>query len=207
MKNQPPDVFLTGAADAIEQATRVEAAMLQAGLAVFSALRLPPSGEIWDQLREELAASLSVVVLLGDRPGLSPNLAIEVGAALAWKKPTYAIVNESALRDSGALPSDMRVFSRKQVDRVISEILHLSQPLTPEQHRVLAEAYSQVNVSTDQLPRSPAALSKVTDRFNRETGSRWSGERVLREVLVMRKSGRLPKLRKQAQIRRSELTP
>ncbi|HUO09883.1 MAG TPA: hypothetical protein VM008_16385 [Phycisphaerae bacterium] len=190
------DVFLTSTTNATGLVVKVEAILIAAGLKVFSPLRVPAGANMWERLREELGASLSVVAVLGEYTHLPPSLAIEIGAALAWNKPTYALLENLAELEPGVLPADVQVLDLPHIDQVVQDVHEISQPLTAEQKQLLAEVYTDVNVPTDQLPRSPDALSRFTDRFNKATHRRWSSERLLREVLVMRKSGRLPKLRR-----------
>jgi hypothetical protein len=52
-----------------------------------------------------------------------------------------------------------------------------------------------VGTPADQLSQTPQALRELTNRFNRRAGKQLSGERLLSELLRMRKKGQLPRMR------------
>ena len=52
--------------------------------------------------------------------------------------------------------------------------------------------------SVDTLATSPAALEKLTREFNKKRGTRLSGESILRELIRLRKLGKLPRMQKVA---------
>jgi hypothetical protein len=55
----------------------------------------------------------------------------------------------------------------------------------------LASIYSETKVSVDQLALDPRHLQTIVKRFVRATGKIVTGERLLSELLRMRKQGKL----------------
>jgi len=78
----------------------------------------------------------------------------------------------------------------------VQQIKSLQAPLTEASIEHLKEAYISIGVPTDQLSSSPKALQKLTERVNRRSDGTHSGETLLRELLRLRKRGKLPRLGK-----------
>jgi hypothetical protein len=189
------DVFLSFAGHNVRFASEVEVKLSASGLSVFNPVAVwQPSFHFQERLREELAASSVMVAVFEDKVQLSSNLAFEIGAAMAWKKPVYGIKTPEALIDP-AIPHDIRLYDLDRIDEVAVEIRAVSKPLTEEQGQKLAQVYANIGTSTDGLTRDPEAVAHLTEQFNSLAKTRLSGERLLRELLVLRKRGNLPRLR------------
>ena len=63
----------------------------------------------------------------------------------------------------------------------------------PHSPASLVKLFTEVGVSVDQLALEPRHLQKLTKGFRTQTGHHVSGERLLSELLRMRKQGKLTK--------------
>jgi hypothetical protein len=194
-KKRVYDVFLSFAGSNARLASEVEVKLTAYGLSVFNPMsNLQPAVHIQERLWEELGASSVVVAVFGEKVQLSSYLAFEIGAAMAWKKPVYGVKTPDAIIDP-SIPPDIQLFNLERLDDVAVEILAASKPFTEEQRQKLAQVYANVGTPTDGLTRNPSAVDHLTEQFNSLAKTRLSGERLLRELLVLRKRGDLPRLR------------
>jgi hypothetical protein len=67
--------------------------------------------------------------------------------------------------------------------------------LTDEDRSYLTELYADMGVSVDQLILNPRQLGELVKKYNRSRGKDLAGERLLSELLRMRKQGKLVKNR------------
>jgi hypothetical protein len=86
-------------------------------------------------------------------------------------------------------------FPLGRLDEVIRAVRTGFDPLTDSERNVLADVYRGLNTPADQLSQSPRALRELTGAFNKQTNKQFSEERLMWELLRMRKSGKLPRLR------------
>lgn len=56
--------------------------------------------------------------------------------------------------------------------------------------------YKQFNVPSDQVVKDKAVLEKFTSSFNTETNNEFSQKEVADQLLKLRKSGKLPRIRR-----------
>lgn len=120
---------------------------------------------------------------------------VEIGAADAWNKPVFLLINGPS---STKLPAPLRrypVYPLSRLEEVIRIIRSGFDPLTDNERRVLADMYRDLGIPVNQLSESPTALRELVANFNRQTGKQYSGERLLSELLRMRKKSQLPRLR------------
>ena len=152
--------------------------------------------EFMDAIRSAIAESRVFVAIVSRASMNNAKIAVEIGAAWGWGKSIHFLL-------SGLSSSDLPGWLARhphapitELAAVIDEIVRAIVPLTPEQAEALAEAYNAIGVPTDQLSNRLGSLDELTDRFNRKTMSSYPQERVLQELIRLRKRGRLPRLKR-----------
>ena len=118
-------------------------------------------------------------------------MAIEIGAARAWNKPIYAIVTEPS---STRLPSAMDgigLYTAGRLEDVIKAIKTSVEQLTEDDRVFLSRLYSELEISLDQLAFEPKRRGELVKRFKKGRGKSISEERLLSELLRLRKQGKL----------------
>lgn len=194
------DVFLSHSWQdrdfAADIAHRLQAAGLEAFYDASIQLGERVSQAIWDALAE-CHAFIAIV-----SPESSPDAMglVELGAAAAWNKPIYVLLNgPPSMRLPNAL-QDYRAYPRNRVDEILGQILHNLEPISDDDRKALAETYRDVNVPADVLVQSPRSLQQLVEKVNAKTQKHLSGDRLLSELLRMRKKGQLPRLNRQRHI-------
>ncbi|QDV38104.1 toll/interleukin-1 receptor domain-containing protein [Tautonia plasticadhaerens] len=188
------DVFLSASTLDVGVAEVVRRSFESRGLTVFSALEMKAGVRFEDVIRSAMAEARIFVAILTRASMSSANFAVEFGAALAWGKFIYLLNAGISPRDMPAWLSHYRLAPISELDQVIDAILGAIEPLSEEQAVVLGEAYGAVGVASEQLSSRPSSLDQLTQRFNRRAGTSFSPERILQEVIRLRKRGDLPKL-------------
>jgi hypothetical protein len=190
------DVFLSYKSSDRDLADEIAARLESAGLQPFFDVGLVPatdiSAAIWDALAE--CRALIAIISVDSTPDAMGM--VEIGAATAWNKPIYLVLNGPP---STRLPDALKpypMYPRNRLDEVIQKIRTEFEPLTDDDREVLASTYKEFNVSADQLSQSAKPLRELTMRFNRRTNRQLSGERLLSELLRLRKKGVLPRTRR-----------
>jgi hypothetical protein len=196
----PYDVVLSHSVRDETLAAVVKRKLEEAGLAVFgvSSLDFADGGEVGaeyaDAVREALTESSALLALVTPAHRDSPSLGVEVGAAWVREKPVYVLL---AGDRSATLPPYLRRFQvhpLSELDRVIRAIARGARPLGREQQQALADAYERTGVPVDRLRTDPGALEELARAFTKGSGLECSGERLVRELLRLRKQGRLLRL-------------
>jgi len=172
------------------------------GLSVFGYHAVPSTGRVVEELREALAGSSVMVMILTSSSSRSPNLAVEIGAAMAWRKSVFVLLQNATAGDLPAFLQDFVAFPISRVDDVVKMVVESIRPLTKDKVDVLKKVYRKVGIPTDLLPIEPVELDKFTREFNRLSGMRLSPERILQELMRLRKSGTLGRLRPVRRLRR-----
>jgi hypothetical protein len=194
------DVFISYSTEGATYAKDVADACRASGLEAVTLTELLPSQDVDDALWEALAESRALLVILSPS-GPTTSMAIEIGAARAWNKPIFAIViDPSSTRLPRAL-SDIRLFTPGRIQDVIEAIDLSSRELSDEDRAFLIKLYPRMNVSVDQLILNPGQLGDLVKKFNRGRHKDVSGERLLSELLRMRKQGKLMKKTSRGQSR------
>lgn len=189
------DVFLSSATADRGVATVVRRAIEDRGLSVFSAWELDRV-LTEDSIRSAMADARIFVALLSRLSVNSPWIAIELGAAMAWGKAIYLLLEGIG---PGELPSVLlryRSIPVAKLEDAIKEIERSIEPISPDQASTLGELYASIGVSTERLATRPTSLDQLTKRFNQKFGTSYSPERILQELIRLRKSGGLPKLKR-----------
>jgi hypothetical protein len=185
------DVFLSYSSDLSSQAKVIVEKFADAGLTVFNLSEIKPSYNIVEETWQALAESWAVVALI--KPGsMPPSVAVEIGAASAWQKPIYILTEGKGEYHVPFYFSRFEVFTTSEIGKVVQLISKGLNPLSDEERLALVEAYSKLGVPTDRLFREPGSI----ERLKNESGVRISGERIMQELLRLRKQGKLPKVRR-----------
>jgi hypothetical protein len=190
--NKTCDVFIAHAAEDAALAGDIANACRASGLEAITAAEILPAENVSDALWDALAESRALLAVLS-RSGPTPSMAIELGAARAWNKPIFGVVADPTLTDLPPGLSGIHLYTSGRVEDVIRAIKRSSEELTEEDRSLLAQRYTEMGASVDQLALEPRLLQELVKRFTAGTGKAVPGERLLSELLRMRKQGRLPK--------------
>lgn len=188
------DVFLSCGKDGADIAAFVEQKLSESGLTVFNICDAHAGEPIVDVLWEALAESAALVAIITPSTEDRSSLAVEVGAALAWHKPVYVLTQGEVTLPSYLAHSQARPAS--EIAAVAREIRRGSVPLSDDHRRILMDLYRKMAIPTDLLIRRPKAIDRLTNAFRKATGLQYPGERLLRELLRLRKQAMLPTLRR-----------
>src|SRR5258707_580145 len=171
MAKKTNDVFVSHSTRDATLAREVASACRASGLeAVTIAELLSDEGEdVGDALWEALAESRALLAILSPS-GLTPSMAIEIGAARAWNKPIFAVVTDPAVtRLPPALPG-IRLYTIGRIQDVINAIQLSDRELTDEDRSYLTKLYADMGVSVDQLILNPRQLGELVKKYNRSRG-------------------------------------
>jgi hypothetical protein len=199
MKRDPSyDVFLSADWSDRDLSQILRHAIEERGLSVFAAVDLQrgENADWEDQVRSALADARVFVLLLTRSSVNSTQVVLELGAALGWGK---SIVVLTQGLEPTAIPGPLARLRPRPITEIRSVLDQISagiHPLTGPQAEALGQSYTALGVSTDQLATDPVALDRLTRRFNRATSVEFSAERVLQELIRLRKMGRLPRLKR-----------
>jgi TIR domain len=193
--NTTYDVFISHAASDRDLATEMAGTFESAGLETFHTGTVQPGSDIGEAIWQALAESRALIAIIS--PDMQPSALglVEIGAAAAWNKPVFLVINGPSSTKLPPALSAYPVFPLGRLDEVIRAIRSGFDPLTDSERNVLADIYRELNTPADQLSQSPKALRELTGAFNKQTSKQFSGERLMWELLRMRKSGKLPRLR------------
>jgi hypothetical protein len=184
------DVFVSHSADDARLAGEIANACRANGLNAITFAELLPGTNISDALWEALAESRALLAVFS-RSGPTPSMAIELGAARAWNKPIFGIVADPTFTDLPPGLSGIPLYPSGRVEDVIRAIKLGGKELSEDDRSLLAKLYTEVGVSVDQLALDPRHLEELVTRFAASTGKAVPGERLLWELLRMRKQGKL----------------
>lgn len=189
------DVFLSYPATERGLADQIARSLTQSGLDVFWADEgVVPGEEVRDTLWRALAESAALIAIVSSEGPLAPNTAVEVGTFKAWCKPIYVV---RAARGNIKLPTylaDCPVYPLSRIDDVVASIKRGLASLSKTDCDELAVIYRELGIPTDRLITDPVAIERLADEFNAKCGKRVPGERLVQELLRMRKGGGLPRL-------------
>jgi len=189
------DVFLSYSLDLQSQAKVIANKFAHAGLAVFNLSEIGPGYNIVEETWQALAESWALVVLV--EPGtVPPSVAVEIGAASAWQKPIYILTEGEGEYHVPAYFSKYEVFKSSEIEKVIELISQALKPLSDGDIQALAKAYVGLCIPTDRLLREPSSIERLRNILWKESGLRISGERMMQELIRLRKRGRLPKIQR-----------
>jgi hypothetical protein len=191
------DVFVSHRISDRPLASEIADAFRAGGLATFIDADLAAPAErfedaIWDALAECRAF---VIVIPADGP--TASMTFELGAAKGWNKPIYGIATTDSTHNLPTSLHEIEVFPKSRIDDLARIIAHDSGPLSPDETRILLDAYKRVGVSCDQLAVQPKHLTKLVKSFNQRSNRQVSGEQLMSALLRLRKRGELPSIQLQ----------
>lgn len=190
------DVFLSHSSSDRDLAEEIASRLESTGLQPFYDVSIVPASDMSSAIWDALAECRALIAIISVDSAMDAMGMVEIGAATAWNKPVYLVLNgPPSTRLPDALKS-YHVYPRNRLDEVIQKIRTEFEPLTDDDRNVLATTYKDLKVSADQLSQSAKSLRELTARFNRETNKQLSGERLLSELLRLRKKGALPRVRR-----------
>jgi hypothetical protein len=184
------DVFVSHSTDDARVAVEIANACRANGLDAITYAELLPATNVSDALWEALAESRALLAVLS-RSGPTPSMAIELGAARAWNKPIFGVVTDPTLTDLPPGLSGIHLYTLGRIEDVIRAIKLSGKELTEDDRSLLARLYTEIGVSVDQLALDPRRLEELVRRFSAGAGKTVPGERLLSELLRMRKQGKL----------------
>lgn len=193
--SQTYDVFISHAASDSDLASEIAESLESVGLETFHTGIMKPGTDIGEAIWQALAESRALIAIISPDVPTHAMGTVEIGAAVAWNKPVFLLINGPSSTKLPPSLSSYPVYPLARLEEVIQEIRTGFQPLTHDELTVLVDIYRDVGAPVDQLSQSPKALRELTTKFNRRTKRHYSGERLLSELLRMRKKSRLPRLR------------
>jgi len=192
--NKTYDVFISHSVSDAALAAEVANLCRASGLEAMTGLELSPGGEASDALWEALAECRALLAILSPA-GPTPSMGIEIGAAWAWNKPIFGIITDPSFTRLPASMADIKVYPPTRIGDAIEAIKLSGQQLSDEDRSFLAEVFREIGVSVDQLALDPKPLQKLVKRFSARAGKAVPGERLLSELLRLRKQGWLKRPR------------
>lgn len=196
MKRNYPEyeVFLAYATLDRSVAEFVKIALANVGLRVFDPANLEVGESIAEAIWHALAVSDSVVAILPQVGASKPNFNAELGAAMAWSKPVYLISQTSGQEVMPTFLSRFKIYPLSLIDDVANSIRKGPKPLSGKAIETLKNAYLKLQTPTDQFLKNPQLLDKLAEQFNAHAETKVPGERLLYEMVRLRKQGLWPRL-------------
>jgi hypothetical protein len=188
------DVFISHSANDAPLAVELANVCRASGLEAITGRELLPGGEAGDALWEALAESQAVLAVLSPS-GPTPSMGIEIGAARAWNKPIFAIVTQPSFTRLPEALSDVSSYPPGRITDVVEAIKRSAQQWSDEDRLLLADIFDGIGVSVGGLALDPKHLQELVRRFNMRAHKNVPAERLLSELLRMRKQGWLNKTR------------
>ena len=187
------DVFVSHSLRDHEFAADVADRLSAEGLRPFYDASVPAGKEVSKEIWDALAECHAFIVIVSPESDPDAMGMIELGAATAWSKPIFVVLNGAASTRLPTALQSFKVYPRNRVDEVLTHIRTSVEPMTDEDRNTLAEIYRDTDVSADRLIQSPRDLEKLVQSFNAKTKKHFSGKRLLTELLRMRKQSKLPR--------------
>lgn len=195
------DVFVSSTAHDAALARVARNVFEEAGLSAFAVGDAESAQRLTDEAWQALAESWAFVAIVTPLSVESPNVTLELGAASAWNKPVFLLLDGMVAKE---LPRFLRRFDSapsSEVQRVARKVLALRQPLSDEQRSILMGLYGQHGVSVDDLIMEPIQLDRLTREFNDQSGTVVASEQLVQALLRMRKQGKLVRFYRQPKTR------
>ena len=188
------DVFVSHSSRDREFAADVAGRLKFEGLQPFYDASIPLGQEISKAIWDALAECHAFIVIVS--PDSTPDAMgmVELGAATAWNKPIFVLLNGPASSRIPEALGNYRVYPRNRLDEVLTQIRRNFEPITDDEREVLKETYRELNIPADRLSQSPLELQQLVESFNEKTKKQLSGTRLLSELLRLRKQAKLPHL-------------
>lgn len=170
----------------------------QAGCGVYPQLTTPVNlvDGIQMPVMDALVDSSAMVLLLTRTSVESRWFAFAVGVAMAWDKPVVVLHDGIELRSIPEFLNQFQLVPLSNLDRVVQQVQLLRKPLTDSQRDSLASAYRELGVPADQLLLDVKQRRKLASLFSEHEKETVPVNRLLQELIRLRKQGELPKQRK-----------
>jgi hypothetical protein len=188
------DVFTSHSATDLAIAIEVANACRESGLESVTNAELLPRENLGDAIWEALAESRALLTIVFPS-GPTPAMAIEIGAARAWNKPIYAIVTDPASNRLVPALTGIPLYTYGWIQDVIKAIKASVEEFSEDDRVILGELYSRMGTSVDQLILDPRQRDTLVKTFVKKSGRIVEGERLLSELLRLRKQGKLARKR------------
>ena len=190
------DVFLSYSLTDAKSAELVERALTEAGLDVFTPDKVESGADAREVLWRALAESVALVAVVHPERAPMSNIAVELGAAMAWHKSIYVVRTENGSAKAPDYLQEFPIYPISRLDDVVHSIRNALKPLSKKQLAALRSAYLDLGIPTDKLLRDPASIDVLARQFNRRCSAHVPGERLVLELVRLRKAGNLPRLAK-----------
>lgn len=187
------DVFLSYSLDLQGQAEAVAKKFADAGITAFDLSELGPAHNVIQETWQALAESWALVVIIKPKT-IPPSVAVEIGAASAWQIPVYILIEAEGECHLPEYFSKYETFKSSEIDKVVDLILKGKKPLSDDDRQALAKAYMSLGIPTDRLLMEPGSIERLENVLWKDSGLRISGERMMKELIRLRKRGRLPRI-------------
>ncbi|MCA9038368.1 MAG: toll/interleukin-1 receptor domain-containing protein [Planctomycetaceae bacterium] len=188
------DVFVSHSSGDREFAADVAERLRAEGLQPFDGANIPLGQEISQVIWDALAECHAFIVIVSANTTPDAMGMVELGAATAWNKPIFVLLNGPASTRLPEALGSYQVYPRNRLDEVLTQIRRNLEPLSDDDRTALAETYRDLAIPADRLSQSPRALQQLTETFNGRTRKQLSGTRLFSELLRMRKQAKLPRL-------------
>jgi len=192
------DVFITHSPADANLAAKIADDCRAGGLEAVTHDELDVGENLDDALWEALAESRGMLALI-PATGPTPMMNFEFGAARAWNKPIFGVLPDA----SRSRPNvrGIEFFPSNRIGDAIRAIKQLGDDFSDGDRSRLADVYTAIGVSADKLALDPIHLEELVKGYRAGKGKAVSGERLLSELLRMRKQGKLPRIH--AKVRKS----
>jgi hypothetical protein len=193
------DVFLSYSLPEARSADLVQRALEEGGLDVFNLASAQAGENIEDLLWQALAESAALVVITPPEGAPASQVVFEVGAFTAWHKPIYVVHSGGGTVRLPSYLAEFPVFPLSRIDDVVQSIKRTIEQsfsqFSDDQRKALVETYQELGTPLDRLLADPALIERVARAFHKRCGTHYSGERLVQELLRVRKRGDLPRRR------------
>jgi hypothetical protein len=181
------DVFISHALRDAELAKDLAMSVQAVGLKPTVSMDFPATSDASDALWDALAECRAFVAIVSPA-GLTASTGFELGAAQGWNKPVFALISDASVKAPAAL-ARAAVYPPSRIDDVAKAIQAIGEPLSDNDREVLVDIYVSMKIPLDQLVLEPWHADKLVQRFKVRSHRSVSGERLLSELLRMRKRG------------------
>ena len=190
------DVFLSFSRRDSSAAEIAKSAFENAGLTVFQFSTDQHEAGAFDDVRQALAESEAVVAIISEETKSSSWIAVEVGAALAWRKSLYVLRTDDCTEPLPLYLRGLQAYSVSQVRDLITAILEAKEPFATAHSDWLCEWYASHGIPLDEMTIHPASLDTLASDFQERFNRGVPAERLLKELYRLRKRGDLPRVRR-----------
>lgn len=148
--------------------------------------------DVGAELWTAVAKSDAMVFVLDDSDLTSEGY-VELGAAWARDIPTLAVAVVAQPRVPVML-AKQQYFHEASLAELVREIHRSTEPMSPAEIAVMSDLYRRNGIPVDRLMAEPGLASKFVKELTKATGRTVLEQRVLTQLLRLRKSGNLPRV-------------